>query len=95
MNRKFHLMNCQRTEFLTVYGSGGILSTIFNLQRQLVALDLLFTTTALLSTDMRTGGRLALISGLVIFEKRKFSYRTGNRTAVVRLSTLWNSHNSN
>jgi len=30
VNRKFHLMKCQRTEFLTVYGSGGILSTIFN-----------------------------------------------------------------
>jgi hypothetical protein len=95
MTRKFHLMNCQRTEFLTVYESGGILSTNFNLQCQLVGLDLLFTTTALLSTDIRTGGRLAVISGLVIFEKGKFSCRTGNRTAVVRSSTVWNSHISN
>ena len=47
MNRKFQLMMCQRTKFLTVCGSGGILSTIFNFQHQLVALDLLLTTTAL------------------------------------------------
>jgi hypothetical protein len=84
MNCQFRLMKCQRTEFLTVYGSGGILSNIFNRQHQLVAFDLLFTTTTLPPTDIWTGGRLALVSGLVIFEKRKFSCRTGNRTAVVR-----------
>lgn len=59
---------CRRMKFLTVYGRGDILSTIFNLQHQLVALDLLITTASLPYTDIRIGRRLALISGLVIFE---------------------------
>lgn len=61
-------MMCRHMKFLTVYGSGGILSTIVNLQHQLVALDLLLTTTAAPYADIRIARRLALISGLVIFE---------------------------
>lgn len=61
MNRQFYMMMCRRMKFLTVYGSGGLLSTIFNLHHQLVALDLLLTTTALPYTDIRIGRRLAPI----------------------------------